>query len=37
MIVFEYLYDMMDVLGPMMNKWAESYLANGDEVGTCIL
>jgi hypothetical protein len=26
MIVFEYLYKMMDVFGPLMDKWANGAL-----------
>jgi hypothetical protein len=34
MIVFKYLYDMMDVFGPLMDKWANGekrHVGNEDD------
>lgn len=31
MIVFEYMYSMMDVLGPLVNDWAEKELSRSDQ------
>ena len=31
MIVFEYLYGMMDILSPRMDMWANEYVDNKDE------
>jgi hypothetical protein len=38
MIVFEYMYDMMEVFGPRMDEYAErqlNYSRNDDDVSEC--
>ena len=32
MIVFEYMYKILEVLGPLVDQWAEKELTDDDEV-----